>query len=251
MSSINPIVPHSFPSKKIVCGFTTRSGGVSSAPFDTLNCGLNTHDNHSDVAKNHRLVYDFAETEQADVALMGQVHGSEVKSIQSGCLYRETDALMTATPGLLLCVQVADCIPLLLCDPVHHIIAAVHCGWKPITAGIAEKCVKKMVDEFSAEPESILAALGPSAGNCCYEIGPDVAKHLKPKALNKRNSRIYGDLKKELSIRLIDTGLEREHIEICNECTICNEKLFYSYRRDGIQSGRMLGFIKLKRELST
>ncbi|MBN1291648.1 MAG: peptidoglycan editing factor PgeF [Candidatus Latescibacteria bacterium] len=247
MNSIKPIIPQSFLPGKIVCGFTSRSGGVSSVPFDTLNCGLNTPDKEANVLRNHALVYNFAEVEKENVALMGQVHGSHVEIVGSGGIYRETDALITSKPGLMLCIQVADCVPLLLNDPVRNIIAAVHCGWKPITSGIAEKCVQIMTEEFSVKPESILAAIGPSAGKCCYEVGLDVAEHLKPEAICKHDSRLHADLKKELWLRLVDTGLIAQHIDVSNECTICNEGLFYSYRRDGIQSGRMLGFIKMKK----
>jgi len=137
-------------------------------------------------------------------------------------------------------------VPLLLHEPEAGVIAAVHCGWRSIVVGIAEKTIDIMSREFSADPANIQAAIGPSAGQCCYEIGDDVACHLGCDTVVSRNGRKYADLKTELAHHLIDAGVTTAHVGCSDECTICNDSLFFSHRRDGTASGRMMGFIMLK-----
>jgi len=245
MSRFAPIIPRSIPPEKAICGFTTRNGGVSSAPFESLNCGFSTHDDRIHVLENHNIVYRYAGVRADDVALMGQVHGSVVRIANTGGIFEKTDGLVTGKNCLMLGIQVADCIPLLLYDPVHTVIGAIHCGWRPIVAGIAERSLKIMGEHFGTAPETVIATMGPSAGPCCYRIGGDVARQLNSGSIINRNGNMFADLRAELSHRLINTGLKKNNLEIFDDCTICNESLYYSYRRDGLHSGRMLGFIML------
>ncbi|MCE5251776.1 peptidoglycan editing factor PgeF [bacterium] len=246
MNSFKLIIPRTVPSEKVVCGYTTRSGGVSSPPFDSLNLGFHTPDDHARVAENHRIVYRYAGADENEVAFMGQVHGSAVKIVDSGGVYPGTDGLITARRGLLLGVKVADCIPLLLYDPGHEVIGAIHCGWRPIVDGIARKAVALMSGHYKTDPAQIVAVMGPSAGPCCYEVGPDVACRLRPESVTDRGGSLFADLRAELVSHLTDAGVAEHHIEIFNDCTICRDSLYYSFRRSGDQSGRMLGFIMLK-----
>ncbi len=246
MNELTPKIPLLPSPDKVLCGFTTRNGGVSPAPFESLNCGFNTADTHANVLENTAIVYRHAGTSAENAACMGQVHGSEVRVVNSGGVYNHIDGLMTIQPGVLLCVQVADCIPLLLHDPVHNAVGAIHCGWRPIVAGIAEKALEIMKDRYGTDPETVTASMGPSAGPCCYEVGDDVARVLHPSSLINRNRTVFADLKAELSRRLISAGLKKNNLEIFDDCTICNESLYYSFRRDGKNAGRMLGFIMVR-----
>jgi len=246
MNEFAPKVPLLLSPDKVLCGFTTRNGGVSPAPFESLNCGFNTTDTHVNVLENNAIVYRHAGAAAENAARMGQVHSSEVKVVHSGGVYNHTDGLITIKPGVMLCVQVADCIPLLLHDPVHNAVGAIHCGWRPIAAGIAEKALEIMNDRYGTDPETVTASMGPSAGPCCYEVGDDVACELHPGSLTCRNGAVFADLRTELSRRLVDAGLKKNNLEIFDDCTICTESLYYSYRRNGINSGRMLGFIMVK-----
>jgi len=245
MNNINPIIPSLFPQSQVISGFSTRHGGVSAPPFNTLNFGYDTEDDRSNVRDNHAIFYRFLNVDRADVALMEQEHGNRVRMIDSGGVYPGIDGMITSTPGIMLSVRVADCIPLLLFDPVKKIIGTVHCGWRSLLGGIAEKTLKMMKLYRSVAAENVLAVLGPSAGQCCYEIGQDLAERLKPEFVETRNNHLFGNLKGELICRLLNAGVKKHQIESISDCTICTESLYFSYRRDGVMSGRMMGYILL------
>lgn len=246
-NSINPIIPDIFPQDTIFSGFTTRQGGVSLPPYDSLNLGFKTSDKQVAVEENHRIPYVFLGIKYQDSAFMEQVHGSTVKVVVSGGTYQGTDGMVTAGSGILLCVKCADCIPLLLFDTEHMAIGVVHCGWKPVVSGIAEKTIEIMTENFGSRPEKIKAAAGPSAGPCCYEVRNDVAERLMQESVIRRSGRMFADLRHELYKRLLGCGLSENNMETINQCTICSERLFYSYRRDRNKSGRMLGYIMMKK----
>ena len=130
-----------------------------------------------------------------------------------------------------------------LFDPVQMAAGAIHCGWRSLVNGIAEKALNLMAQYFGSDPGNILAAAGPSAGPCCYEIGGDVAERLQSASFTRRNGMLYADLRAELNHRLIDSGIKSRNIEISDNCTICNKSLYFSHRRDGDRSGRMMGYI--------
>ena len=246
MSSFNPIIPHNISPKQVICGFTTRCGGVSLPPFDSLNLGFDTPDNPLNVRENHKIVYTYTGVEETHSALMKQVHGKNVSIVLNGGIYPATDGLVTSKCGVMLGIRIADCIPLLLFDPVHSIIGAIHCGWRSITAGIAEEAIRIMCEEMGTHPEDIMAAMGPAAGPCCYEIGEDTADHFRPSSIISCKGKLFSDIRAELQAHLLDAGLNGLNIEICSDCTICNENLYFSHRRDGLYSGRMLGYIMKK-----
>ncbi len=243
MSSFNPIIPRIMSQKKVLYGFTTRKGGVSSPPFDSLNLGLHTSDDPLNIRENHRIVYNYLRVDESHVARMEQVHGKNISIVQNGGFFPAADGLITSKYGVMLCVMVADCVPLLLFDSAQNIIGAIHCGWRPIVAGVAEEALKIMIVEFGANPEDVLAVMGPSAGSCCYEIDEDTAGHLRSSSVIKRDGQLYADLKSELNNHLLMEGLNKQNIEIIPDCTICNSHLYFSYRRDNVLSGRMMGYI--------
>lgn len=150
----------------------------------------------------------------------------------SGCI-GEGDALITAEPGLLLTIRTADCIPVLIADPVRRAVAAIHAGWRGTVSGIAGKTVKKMTESFSSDPGDLIAAIGPGIGKCCFEVGPEVAAQFAIDGM-------YVDLADANRRDLISEGVSR--IAVGAPCTCCQAGLFHSFRRDKAH-GRMVSAI--------
>ena len=228
-----------------LAGFTTRAGGVSAPPYDSLNFSVRTGDDPSSVRANHERLFSSLGVDPSAFASMGQVHGTRVRRADRGGEYPATDALVTASPGLLLGVRTADCLPLLLCDSDTPAAGAVHCGWRSLTGGIVERAVETMRAEFGTRPERLAASSGPAVGPCCYEVGEDVAARYAPEAIVERNGRLFADLRRDLRIRLEAAGVAPRRIEAVPDCTICAPDRYFSHRRDGLRAGRMLGFIML------
>jgi YfiH family protein len=173
-----------------------------------------------------------------DAATVHQIHSNICVAARgrTGQL-GDGDALLENTPGHLVAVKTADCIPILLVDAEHRAVAAVHAGWRGTVAGIVQNAVRAMSKEFSAQPVFLHAAIGPGIGKCCYEVGADVAAqfgeagpcHIDLAAANRR--------------QLIEAGIPESFIYVANLCTKCNAADFHSYRRDKQHAGRMLSFI--------
>jgi len=164
----------------------------------------------------------------------------------------ETDALVTNQPGICLCVQTADCVPVLLFDPVNSVVAAVHAGWRGTVKKIAEAAVLKMQKKYHSDPKNILAAIGPSIGPEVYEVGSEVVdevqKHIPfpAKSLQKNKSgKFHFNLWEANRQVLLLAGLDAKNIEISEECTFQKENKYYSARREGIQTGRIVSGIML------
>ncbi len=158
----------------------------------------------------------------------------------------ETDALVTADAGVCLMVLSADCVPVLLYEPVRRVVAAVHAGWRGTVARIAMETVKVMQQQFGCCPGSILAGIGPSIGKCCFEVDEEVAvsfKRLFPDAgevvfAGRSPGKFQVDLWAANRKELVDAGLKPEHIEVAGMCSVCHPEHFFSYRRDGKAAGR-------------
>ena len=165
--------------------FTTRYGGVSTGDFASLTLGSNRGDPQENVAENYRRVAAFFGVGRGDCAVTKQVHGNEArvatgadKHVCGSKTPYEADGLVTTERGLPIFCFVADCVPALLCDAEHGVIAAVHCGWRSSVADILGVTVEKMC-ALGAEPESICAAMGASIGRCCFETDDEVPDAVK------------------------------------------------------------------------
>lgn len=180
------------------------------------------------------------------LATQRQVHGDTIALVGDGYVPGESDALITSEPGWLLAVSVADCAPVLLHDPVRGLVAGVHSGWRGSAAEIAGKSINALRRDHGSKPEDLVVYLGPSAGQCCYEVGDDVAMRFP-----RRYSREIGggkylfDNKGIVLQQLLDAGVLPGNIELDMRCTICDAGL-HSFRRDGSRSGRMFAVIGLK-----
>ncbi len=153
----------------------------------------------------------------------------------------EGDALLENTPGSVVAVKTADCIPLLLVDDANRAVAAVHAGWRGTVAQIAQRAVDAMRSRFGTQPEHLHVAIGPGIGNCCFEVGPEVAEQFG------RVGRVHIDLAEENRRQLLEAGVTPARIYASNLCTMCGAGEFHSFRRDRERAGRMYSFVGLAR----
>lgn len=184
-----------------------------------------------------------------ETVTLKQVHSGTVivSSHRTGCL-GEGDALVTERPGARLAIRTADCIPLLLVDPVRTVVAAVHAGWKGTAAAIAGATVERMAEQYGCDPERIHAAIGPGIGPCCYEVGPDVISRLAPflPAMGSMAEPAKVDLVEANLRQLQSAGVPRSRIYTASLCTQCRADEFFSYRRDRDTAGRMVSAIGIR-----
>lgn len=152
----------------------------------------------------------------------------------------EGDALLENTPGCVVAIKTADCVPILLVDERRRAVAAVHAGWRGTVAGIAGRAVEAMRERFGTEPADLHAALGPAIGPCCYEVGPDVARHFGGQ------DRMHVDLADANRRGLMAAGISSHRIYTSGLCTMCRPVEFYSYRRDKEAAGRMFSFAGIR-----
>ena len=172
-----------------------------------------------------------------------QTHSNNVKIINKSKSYSDTDAIITTSPDFGLGILIADCIPVFLYNINTNHFALVHSGWRGAANKITSITLKKMI-EIGNNPRNIKAVVGPSIGKCCFEIGEEVSglfdsKHL----LSKGQSKYYLDIKQSIHEELISIGLNKKYIFIDSNCTFCEENKFFSYRREGKSSGRMMAIM--------
>lgn len=224
-------------------GFTTRTGGVSPAPWDSLNLGGAVGDAPERVEENWRRLEVAT---GLGFARVRQVHGARVVRADGPCAAaEEADAVVSLRPGLAACVSVADCVPVLLADPGSGAVAAVHAGWRGTLARAAAEGVRALAREAGAPPGRLLAAVGPSIGPCCYEVSADLAERFRLEL----GEVVGGDGAARLDLWaanrrvLEEAGLRPERIEVLGRCTSCEGDLFFSHRRDAGRTGRQMAFI--------
>lgn len=263
----------------LVHGFSTRLRGASTLDGQkVLNLGFMEWDTRENVDANRRSFQSAAGAKEFTLAPLKQFH-SDLVEVFSGLPARPSkgDASTTNRAGVLLGVQTADCVPVLLVDPAKRAVAAIHAGWKGTLARITQKAVGRMRLEFQSQPSDLLAAIGPSIGPCCYEVGAEfVAKftaqfadaaeyfdearsgeepnplqwlNMMPPGHQPPPRNVHLDLQKANRSQLLAAGLRRQNIFASELCTACRNDLFFSYRKEGPQSGRLLSVIGIKKEI--
>lgn len=273
--------------KWLAHGFSTRSGGTSrlkdpharsKAPESVLNLGFSEWDARPPVEENRRRFQKALGAEAMQLIALSQIHSDIIHVVEAvPPQMLQGDALVTSTRGLLIGVQTADCIPILLADPEHHVVAAIHAGWRGTLKRIAEKTVGRMRMLFGTRPEKIIAAVGPGIGRCCYEVGPEVVKEFASQFENARDwfegpydalasgedpnplpwltmippghqpppPSVLLDLHAANRGILEGAGVTAKNISVSELCTACRTDLLFSYRREKI-TGRMMAAIGLK-----
>ncbi|WP_138493209.1 peptidoglycan editing factor PgeF [Paenibacillus pinistramenti] len=253
----------------LAAGFTGRNGGVSAAPYGSLNLALHVGDDPSAVLENRLRLARTLGFEPEALTCGEQTHGSRVAVVTAedrgrGRLdresaFQETDALVTNVPGILLTSFYADCVPLYFYDPEHKVVGLAHAGWKGTIAEIAARVAETMADTYGTRPEQLLAAIGPSIGGDVYEVDEKVMGQVRPlveqwvsgeQALPFKNSANEGrwllNLKELNRMIMIKAGIMPSRIECTNWCTSTNGDLFFSHRKENGKTGRMASFIGLK-----
>ena len=171
-------------------------------------------------------------------ATLRQVHSDRVVFAGGPGVLGEADSLIANQPGFVLAVRTADCLPILIADPEHHAIAAVHAGWRGVVSGILSRAFVEMASRFDTAPRHILMAVGPAIGPCCFEVGPEVAVQF-----GRRAQKTKLDLIDTIRRQAIGAGVDPAQISVAEYCTKCGAKLFHSFRRDRDNSGRMISAI--------
>ena len=226
--------------------FSLRSGGISPPPFHSLNLGSGLGDTSANVEANLKRLMKAAAMKQPHQSI--QVHGCQILMCSGFGYYHDTQADILISPsGGALAVRIADCLPILLADVQTGMTAAIHAGWRGTVANVACKAVAKMVN-LGANPDHMLAMLGPCIGTCCFVIDDKTGRLLAGCASGAANfvttsSSCRADLREINTLQLRQAGILAEHIEAWDSCTCCDESNFYSYRRDGGKTGRHLAMI--------
>ena len=260
----------------LIHAFSTRPGGVSALEGENLlNLGFTDWDTRENVQKNRRRFQAALGASGLPLIALKQFHSDVVHSFDTAptdpC---RGDATITDRPNLLLAVQTADCVPVLLVDPKKRAVAAIHAGWRGTLARIAAKTIGKMQMHFGTNPPDLLAAIGPSIGPCCYEVGTEVATQFlsqfadapdyfdefrtgdEPNPIQWLNMMPPGhqpppkgvllDLPKANRSQLLAAGLRPRNIHTIDLCTACRPDLLFSYRKEGSASGRLMSVIALR-----
>jgi len=239
-------------------GFTTRNGGVSRPPYNSLNLGYNTEDALHNVEGNRSTLARAFGLETHQLLTVNQVHGSDILVIDqpnydlSHFLSIESDAIITNQPGIMIGVLVADCYPVLLFDPVQRAAAVVHVGWRGAASGLLKKSIASLQSVFGSCPEQLLAAVGPGIAAHNYTVDRPVrdafqagSGHWSSIAKELELHQWQLDLQKSCLLQLEEAGLAAKQVSVVAECTCCHRELFFSYRRDKGQTGRQIGFVLL------
>jgi len=239
--------------------FTTRFGGVSEGIYASLNLSLTVGDEPERVFENYRVLRAALGIPEDKTVFSRQVHGRAVRPCTSADARTrmddvpyEADGLVTAERGLALVIFSADCTPILLSDPVHGAVGAVHAGWRGTVQNIAGEAVSAMAREYGSRPGDIYAAIGPCISSCCFETGPEVPEavrnvlgpqaeeFIRPAAVEGKS---FVDLKGVNRALLARAGLSPDRIYVSDECTVCRCDKYWSHRATGGRRGSQASVI--------
>jgi YfiH family protein len=234
--------------------FSTRHGGVPGAGVSSLNLGYSEWDSPERVTRNRKRFLSALSLDETPLATLHQVHSNRVHII--GDLagewnQPEGDALITGLQGITLAVQTADCLPVLIADPVKNVIAAVHSGWRGTLSRVLSETVRKMQSAFDTHPADLLVAVGPGIQACCFQVGPEVAQPFYEQydggslimPMHGVADKYLLDMERALEIQCIEAGIDTENCYSSGACTRCNPDEFFSFRAEGALTGRMMAVI--------
>ena len=217
---------------------TTRGGGVSPAPFDSLNLGGTLGDAASRIRENRRRLLAALGIPARRLARTGQVHGAEIAVVTRGGHYPGHDGLVTARAGLALAISTADCYSLVLYSPPERVLAALHVGRRGAERGIVDRAVEILANRFHVEPAYAVAAIGPGICGSCYTVSRADAMRF-PRASRCRVEGAWRlDIEDHIRGSLASCGLGEGRILSAGACNACDAGRFYSHRRDGGITGR-------------
>ena len=222
-----------------------RHGGVSPAPWQSLNLSTSTGDSAENVSENHRRVYTVLGYTPSDAVISRQVHGNRVAAVgraERGMRVPNCDALMTNEPAVVLLQRHADCPPIFLFDPQRRAVGVAHAGWRGTLANIAGAMVRAFGEAYGSRPSDLVAAIGPGIGACCYHVGADVQRefasaydHAHLWLHGNGDGKVYLDLVAANRALLHEAGVQE--VESADLCTACNVAEFYSARAENRRNG--------------
>ena len=239
---------------------TTRHGGISSGAYASFNCSPYTNDSSMNLIRNRHWLFQLMKWEIQELFIAEQRHGAASMVIDKW--YFDTsegirqdlligiDALITNVPGYCVCVTTADCVPVLLYDKKLQVVAAIHAGWRGTVARIVEKTVSVMDNQYGSQGKDLIACIGPSISLEAFEVGDEVYQAFCEAGFDmnqiaRKEAKWHIDLWEANRQQLLAYGVKPEHIEISGICTYHNNDDFFSARRQGIRSGRILSGILL------
>jgi polyphenol oxidase len=237
--------------------FSTRNSGVSKGVFGSLNFGTH-HGEKENMKQNLILLANNLNLESEKFVIPEQTHGDKIGVVDESnysLVFENTDALITNVPSIILAIKTADCVPILLFDPINKAIGAVHSGWKGTAQNIVGKTIRAMIQNFSSDPVNMIAVIGPCIGSKKYEVGVDVIQKIKsaifndksiPNHENTQGGKAFLDLTLANVQLIIKEGILDKNIETSDLCTFSRKEDFFSARRDGQITGRMINGISIK-----
>lgn len=223
----------------------------------SFSLALHTGEDAGEIVANRRNLARLLSVDETSVFVTAnQIHSNHVCIIDKREMQgwerledavEDCDALVTDRENVIVTILTADCVPILLYDPVKRVVAAVHAGWKGTEGEIVVKTIDAMKRRFGTDPSDILAGVAPAIGKCCYEVGEDVASHFSayPDAIDRHGEKSMLDLSMINKGQMIAAGILEEHIEMSGICTACEVETFFSYRREQGCSGRFMSMIGL------
>ena len=259
------LVAEPFEKLGVINGFSRRLGGVSSGKISGLNFGFRVGDDSDAVLENYRLLAEDLGFDIRRGVCARQMHTDNIRIVtendcgkgifQQESDIRDTDGLITNQRGIALIIFSADCVPLLFYDPIKQVVAASHAGWRGTVLRIAGKTVRILMDEYGADPRLMKAGIAPSIGPEAFEVGEEVVDAFREAGFEmscilKRDAdtgKAHIDLWEANRLQLLGHGVKAENIEVAGICTYQNYLDFFSARRLGIRSGRILSGIMLHR----
>jgi YfiH family protein len=241
--------------------FTTRFGGTSEGPYSSMNLAFSTDDAREHVKENYKILSQKLSIDLGDIVKTFQTHTNNIKYVteqdkinlfEEQTVYKDIDGLITDRKNIALTTFHADCTPIFFYDPINEIVAMAHAGWKGTVGNIAGNMVKKFVKDFASKPQNIKVAIGPSLGQCCFEVDEDVAEIFLSanskfsEFMIKKGIKYHFDLWEINKYLMLQEGVEKGNIEISGLCTKCNNDLFFSHRAQKGKRGLMAGIIMMK-----
>lgn len=244
-------------------GFSTRLGGVSIGFLSTMNLGLERNDVHENVIKNHELIAKAVGFQPEKIIASKQTHTTNVKIVsENDCGkgvyfprdYDDVDGMITNQKGIVLATYFADCVPLYIVDTKNKAIGLSHSGWRGTVGRIGKATIELMGSTYGTEPENVVACIGPSICQGCYEVSEDVAEEFQKTfpenaadiLIDKGNGKYQLDLWECNHIIFRECGVLEENIHLPDICTCCNSEVLFSHRATGGKRGNLAAFLSIK-----
>ena len=250
--------------KEFLHGFSTRLGGVSKEHLYSMNLSFARGDREENVRENFQRIAHAVGFQAEKMVFTHQTHTTNVRKVTEEDWgkgfskerdYSDVDGLITNVPQTVLTTFYADCVPIYLVDPVKKAIGLCHSGWRGTVGRISQVTIARMQEEYDSDPKDILAAVGPSICQNCYEVSGDVIeqfqdsfheKYWKELFYQKENGKYQLNLWKANEILLEEAGITKEHISVTDICTCCNPQLLYSHRASKGQRGNLAAFLMIR-----